>query len=108
LEWNGAYCKKVGGYFNEIIEIGAVRLGDDLSVSERFDAVIRPTVSRKLTHWVTDLTGYTDEQVKSGVTFFEAMDALRSVQAVAPVRIGDVIFADLLGEADLVACAEVE
>ena len=78
LEWNGAYCKKVGGYFNEIIEIGAVRLGDDLSVSERFDAVIRPTVSRKLTHWVTDLTGYTDEQVKSGVTFFEAMDALQA------------------------------
>ena len=38
----------------------------------------------------------------------EAMDALRSVQAVAPVHIGDVILQDLLGEADLVACAEVE
>ena len=38
----------------------------------------------------------------------EAMDALRSVQAVAPVHIGDVILQGLLGEADLVACAEVE
>lgn len=26
LEWNGAYCRQTRGYFNEIIEIGAVRL----------------------------------------------------------------------------------
>ncbi|MBR2405702.1 MAG: exonuclease domain-containing protein [Clostridia bacterium] len=77
LEWNGAYCKKVNGYFNEIIEIGAVRLADDLTVAERFDAVIRPRVSRKLTHWVTDLTGYTDEQVKAGISFLDAMERLQ-------------------------------
>lgn len=76
LEWNGAFCKTVGGYFNEIIEIGAVRLADDLTIAAHFDAVIRPRVSRKLTHWVTDLTGYTDEQVKSGCTFTAAMERL--------------------------------
>ena len=76
LEWNGAFCKKVGGYFNEIIEIGAVRLDDRLTIADRFDAVIRPRVSRKLTHWVTDLTGYTDEQVRGGITFNEAMERL--------------------------------
>lgn len=76
LEWNGAFCKKIGGYFNEIIEIGAVRLADDRSIADRFDAVIRPRVSRKLTHWVTDLTGYTDDQLKTGTTFTEAMEQL--------------------------------
>lgn len=76
LEWNGAFCKKIGGYFNEIIEIGAVRLNDRLEIADRFDAVIRPRVSRKLTHWVTDLTGYTDEQVRAGITFAEAMERL--------------------------------
>ncbi len=77
LEWNGAFCKKLGGYFNEIIEIGAVRLDDTLEIAERFDAVIRPRVSRKLTHWVTDLTGYTDEQVRGGISFAEAMERLQ-------------------------------
>ncbi len=77
LEWNGAFCKKLGGYFNEIIEIGAVRLNDSLDIVERFDAVIRPRVSRKLTHWVTDLTGYTDEQVRAGTTFEDAMKRLQ-------------------------------
>ncbi len=76
LEWNGAYCKAVGGYFNEIIEIGAVRLGDNLAIVDRFDAVIRPRVSRKLSRWVTDLTGYTDEQLKVGTTFADAMEGL--------------------------------
>ena len=76
LEWNGAFCKKLGGYFNEIIEIGAVRLDERLEIADRFDAVIRPRVSRKLTHWVTDLTGYTDEQVRSGITFAQAMERL--------------------------------
>ena len=76
LEWNGAFCKKLGGYFNEIIEIGAVRLDENLKIADRFDAVIRPVVSRKLTHWVTDLTGYTDEQVRAGIPFAEAMKRL--------------------------------
>ncbi len=76
LEWNGTFCKKLNGYFNEIIEIGAVRLNGDLTVAERFDTVIRPRVSRRLTHWVTDLTGYTDEQVKAGTTFTDAMERL--------------------------------
>lgn len=76
LEWNGAYCKRVGGYFNEIIEIGAVRLDKKMNIEARFDAVIRPRVSRKLTHWVTDLTGYTDAELKSGTTFEDAMEQL--------------------------------
>ncbi len=77
LEWNGARCEKLGGYFNEIIEIGAVRLSEDKRIEERFDAYIRPVVSRKLTRLVTDLTGITDDQVQSGVSFEQAMDRLR-------------------------------
>lgn len=76
LEWNGAHCEKLGGYFNEIIEIGAVRLSDMLSVEARFDAYIRPVVSRKLTRLVTNLTGITDDQVRRGVSFQKAMDDL--------------------------------
>ena len=38
----------------------------------------------------------------------EAMLLLRDVRVSAPVHIGDVILQDLLDEADLVACADVE
>ncbi len=76
LEWNGARCEKLGGYFNEIIEIGAVRLSDNLTVEARFDAYIRPVVSRKLTRLVTNLTGITDDQVRHGISFRQAMDKL--------------------------------
>lgn len=76
LEWNGAYCEKLGGYFNEIIEIGAVRLSEDKRIEARFDAYIRPVVSRKLTRLVTNLTGITDDQVRHGVSFEQAMEKL--------------------------------
>lgn len=77
LEWNGAYSKKAKGYFNEIIEIGAVRLSVNGEIEERFDAYIRPVVSRKLTKIVTNLTGITDEQVEDGMTFAGAISRLK-------------------------------
>lgn len=76
LEWNGAYCDKLGGYFNEIIEIGAVRLSEDKRIEDRLDAYICPVVSRKLTRLVTNLTGITDDQVRGGVSFGQAMERL--------------------------------
>ncbi len=76
LEWNGARCEKIGGYFNEIIEIGAVRLSSDRRTEQRFDAYVRPVVSRKLTRLVTNLTGITDDQVQHGVSFAQAMAEL--------------------------------
>lgn len=73
LEWNGAYCKKIGGYFNEIIEIGALKVSPTGEVQDRFDVMIRPVVSRKLTPLVANLTGFTDEDVKKGISFHSAM-----------------------------------
>ncbi|MBE6793128.1 MAG: exonuclease domain-containing protein [Ruminococcaceae bacterium] len=76
LEWNGAWSKAAHGYFNEIIEIGAVKLGTDLTEQGRFNAVIRPQVSKKLSSIVTDLTNITDEELASGTSFHKAMAAL--------------------------------
>ncbi len=69
LEWNGAYSKKAHGYFNEIIEIGAVKLDDTLEITGRFHAVIKPVVSKKLSEIVTNLTSITDEELEEGTTF---------------------------------------
>ena len=39
---------------------------------------------------------------------FEAMAIVNSTKAIAPIKIGDVIIENMLGEADLVAAADVE
>ena len=79
LEWNGSFSKKAHGYFNEIIEIGAVKVGPDMQVIDRFGAVIRPTVSRKLTEWVTDL--------QDGTTFAKAVAALQAFIGPEPAAV---------------------
>ncbi len=76
LEWNGAYSKKAHGYFNEIIEIGAVKLNERLEFVDTFHAVIKPIVSRKLTRLVSDLTNITGEELQDGITFKSAANAL--------------------------------
>ena len=63
LEWNGAYSKQAHGYFNEIIEIGAVRLNEQLQPDGKFHVVIRPQLSRKLSEIVTNLTSITAEEL---------------------------------------------
>ena len=77
LEWNGAWSKRAHGYFNEIIEIGAVRLTETMEETGRFHAVIRPQVSKKLSTIVTDLTNITEEELSDGTSFYKAMAGLR-------------------------------
>ena len=78
LEWNGAYSRKAHGYFNEIIDIGAVKLDSDLRELDRFQAVIKPSISRKLSDIVQNLTHIEPEELDRGVTFGQAMSALRA------------------------------
>lgn len=69
LEWNGAYSHKAHGYFNEIIEIGAVKMDVSFQILDRFQAVIKPTVSRKLSEIVKGLTHIVPEDLENGGSF---------------------------------------
>ena len=73
LEWNGSYSKKAHGYFNEIIEVGAVKLNEHMTVVDTFHAAIKPVVSKKLSTIVTDLTNITAEELEYGTTFTAMM-----------------------------------
>ena len=73
LEWNGGYSKKAHGYFNEIIEIGAVKLDETMRVVDEFSQQIRPVVSKKLSTIVTDLTHISAEELEDGTTFAKMM-----------------------------------
>lgn len=78
LEWNGAYSHKAHGYFNEIIDIGAVKLNADLETLDTFQTVIKPSVSRKLSHIVQDLTHMEAEELESGETFERAIELFKA------------------------------
>lgn len=76
LEWNGSYSKKAHGYFNEIIEVGAVKVTENMEVIGEFRAAIKPVVSKKLSTIVTDLTNITAEELEDGTTFAGMMRQL--------------------------------
>ena len=45
LEWNNSYMKSAEKFINEIIEIGAVKLDEELNTVDNFSELIKPVVS---------------------------------------------------------------
>lgn len=78
LEWNGAPLYRTGGYFNEIIEIGAVRLDDDLNRVDTFQALVKPRIHKRLTGRVKKLTHISNDEVRAARNFNETYRAFRS------------------------------
>ena len=60
---------------DRVIDIGAVRLGPDLEIEERFVMLVDPGVPVPL--FITRLVGITDDDVHGAPGFAEAYDALR-------------------------------
>lgn len=96
LEWNGSYSKKAHGYFNEIIELGAVKLDDNMQVVDEFNCQIRPVVSKKLSTIVTDLTHISEEDLEDGTTFAKMMRRFASWIGDKPTAILTWSTTDLL------------
>lgn len=84
LEWNQAMSSK-SSVFNrlpfhlrgEIIQIGAVKLTEDMQPSEEFQVDVRPVFFRKIHTKVKKLTGFDKERLENGIGFVEAMEQFR-------------------------------
>lgn len=73
LEWNNAYNYKTKKGINEIIEIGAVILNDNLEITDTFKQLIKPRISKKLGSRFKNLTNITKEEINQfGVDFDDA------------------------------------
>ena len=70
LEWNGANTDS--GYFNEIIEIGAVALNDKMEIESEFQSFVKPTVTKKLRGRIAELTHISNDDLKSASGFVAA------------------------------------
>ncbi len=77
LEWNNTYGRKIKGFINEIIEIGAVMLDENLNEVETFSTLIKSQIGRKLRGRVRELTNITNEDLATGVEFTKAVSAIR-------------------------------
>ena len=76
LEWNGATTRS--GYFDEIIEIGAVVLDDSMNIISEFQTLVSPKQTRKIRGRIKDLTHITNDDLKNAdgfVTVFKRLKA---------------------------------
>jgi DNA polymerase III epsilon subunit-like protein len=62
---------------NEIIEVGAVKLDKMMNFIGNFKTYVRPALFKVLNPKITEITGITEANLSSGITFIEAMDKLR-------------------------------
>lgn len=74
LEWNQPYDsarvkRKPIALYGEIIEIGAVKLDEDLNEVDRFKAIVTPKYYKKMNKRISRLTGITDDVLKDGRDF---------------------------------------
>ncbi len=85
LEWNQAMSSK-SSVFNklpihlrgEIIEIGAVKLNEDMSLGEEFTIDVKPVYFRRMHYKVKKITGFDKERLSRGVPFPDALEQFRA------------------------------
>lgn len=79
LEWNQPYPNDISflqrakmPISGEIIQIGAVKLDDDLEVVDTFNILIKPQYLKKMHKKVEKLTGISSQDLQKGVSFPKA------------------------------------
>ena len=85
LEWNQAMSSK-SSVFNklpihlrgEIIEIGAVKLKDDMTPGEEFTIDVKPVYFKRMHYKVKKLTGFDKERLAHGIAFADALEQFRA------------------------------
>ncbi len=85
LEWNQAMSSK-SSVFNklpihlrgEIIEIGAVKLNEDMSMGEEFTIDVKPVYFKRMHYKVKKITGFDKERLAQGIAFADAMEQFRA------------------------------
>ena len=85
LEWNQAMSSK-SSVFNklpihlrgEIIEIGAVKLDEEMRPTEEFTIDVKPVYFRRMHYKVKKITGFDKDRLAHGVPFPEALEQFRA------------------------------
>ena len=87
LEWNNVYGRKIKGFINEIIEIGAVKLDENLNEISSFSSFVKPSIGKRLRGSVKKLTNITNDDVLGGEPFTQVFSAFRKWIGAQPTVI---------------------
>lgn len=74
LEWNIGVKPTDKGYFDEIIEIGAVKLDESLNIVDKFTSLVRPTVNKTLNRKVKSMTHIPIDELREAKKFRTVYD----------------------------------
>ena len=77
LEWNNTYAKRIKGFINEVIEVGAVMLDENLEYVDEFSCIVRSQIGKKLRGNVKRLTHITNDDVRHGEPFTKVMSEFK-------------------------------
>lgn len=77
LEWNNVYGKKIKGFFNEIIEFGAVKVDEEGNIYDEFTCLINTQVGKKLRANTKEITHITNDEIKTGIPFTKAVSEFK-------------------------------
>ena len=75
LEWDSVCFTPEKRFINQILQIGAVKLDGEFNVVDTFSATIRSEISKRVTSRFAKLTGITNEIMRSGIPFTEAVES---------------------------------
>lgn len=78
LEWNSAYSVRQQRFINEIVQIGAVKLDDKLNFIDSFCVTVKSCLTKKLSGRFVELTGITNDQMRAGINFCDAVEQYNS------------------------------
>lgn len=78
LEWNNTYARRIKGFINEVIEVGAVMLDDELNYVDEFSMIVRAQIGKKLRGKVKQLTHITNDEVRQGEPFAKVMSEFKA------------------------------
>jgi DNA polymerase III epsilon subunit-like protein len=74
LEWDSTFFKAQKRFINQILQIGAVKLNQNFDIVDTFEVTIKSAISNKVTGRFARLTGITNEIMRQGMPFAEAVE----------------------------------
>lgn len=74
LEWDSVYFTPEKRFINQILQIGAVKLDGDFNITDTFSVTICSDISKRVTSRFAKLTGITNEIMRNGIPFIEAVE----------------------------------
>ncbi|MCQ2455126.1 MAG: exonuclease domain-containing protein [Clostridia bacterium] len=74
LEWDSAYFVPEKRFVNQILQIGAVKLDENLEIADSFEVTVKSAISNGVSKRFSELTGINSSDIKAGTPLLKAVE----------------------------------